>query len=70
MAAPSLIEPCHLTLNSLALASSLKSKNVKAAAAFTNRPHHVQCSSVRHYLRAAIWVGGRVARGRIWVTHE
>ena len=54
MAAPSLIERCHLTLNSLALASSLKSKNVKAAAAFTNRRHHVQCSSgiaqVRHYL--------------------
>ena len=70
MAAPSPIEPCHLTLSSLALANSLKLKNVKAAAAFTNRPHHVQCSSVRHYLWAAIWVGGRVARGRIWVTHE
>ena len=45
MAAPSLIERCHLTLNSLALASSLKSKNVKAAAAFTNRPHHVHTLS-------------------------
>ena len=63
MAAPSLIEPCHLTLNSLALAS----KECKSCRRLYK---HEQCSSVRHYLWAAIWVGGRVARGRIWVTHE